>query len=122
MIKNSLLLLLITLLFTACVERGQTLKPTMNTSMATPITHKHKSQAKIQSTKSIHTKQTVEDMEKLIDTKPIKIVKKEHTIPVSTTEVKETTIDNNDFFTLSDETKNKISGFFVIVIGILILI
>jgi len=119
MIKNSLLLLLITLLFTACVERGQTLKPTMNTSMASPITQKDKCQTKIQSTQKI---QTVKEIKKPMDTKPIKIVQKTNTLPVSSTKIKKMPIQNNNFFTLSDETKNKISGFFVIVIGILILI
>jgi len=119
MIKNSLLLLLITLLFTACVERNQTLKSTINTSMASPIVHKDTCQAKMQSTQKI---QTVKEIKKPMDTKPMKIVKKMNTLPVSSTEIKKMPIQHNDFFTLSDETKNKISGFFVIVIGILILI
>jgi hypothetical protein len=120
MTKNSLLLLLTTLLFTACVERGQTLNPTINTSMATPIIHK--SQIKTPSTKSINTKKIVKEIKKPIVTKSIKTTPKKNILPTPSTEVKQTAIDNNDFFTLSDETKNKISGFFVIVIGILILI
>ena len=126
MIKHSLLLLLMTLLFTACVERNQTLKPNIHTSLADPITKNQvteKSQTNTNPTlKNRNSKQDVVEIKDPLTPKTVKVSQEKKVIPVPSVEADQTSIENKDFFTFSDDTKNKISGFFVIIIGILILI
>jgi len=120
MIRQSIFLLLFTLLFTACVERGQTLKPTVNRSMSKAIAPLvlHHSNPKASTMQNKAPKEN-----------KLSVISKIEKVPVTTQntsttseEIDEITHQEDSFFTLSDETKNKISGFFVIVIGIMILI
>ena len=119
LMKKTILLLLFTLLFTACVERGYTPKP-ISTSMAKPLT-----------VEEPIVETTIKETEKKSDIKQIKntplieekkVVQNTTTIETPPTEVKKTIVEEDDLFSFTDETKNRISGFFIIVIGILILL
>jgi len=116
MIKQSILLVFFTLVFTACVERGHTPKPAMNTFMEKPIIASY-------STKKIHIKtQPIRKDKTPVISQQTKVLQKSNVIEKPSENINETMNKNNSFFALSDETKNKISGFFVIIIGIIILI
>lgn len=123
MIKQTTILLFIAILFTGCIEKGHLLKAT-KIQAAQKAIHAHKVK-----------KQTSVSTKKVIDKKKITIPKKEvvkkdfsaksHKI-TSTPKViikpETEKIETGFFSSLSDETKNNISGFFVIVIGIIILL
>ena len=94
MIKQIIFLLLSTLLFTGCVENGQTLEPRANTELV------------VKSEKSIETNST----------KTIQVMDTNHTEPTSTD------IIDFSFLNLTDETKNTLSGIAIILIGIMILL
>jgi len=120
MIRITTALLFFTLLFTACAERGTTVTPknvqqkpiqeetltaTVNTKVSTVKLKSKKSKTIVSDTKSKCT-----------------IVPKTQT-KISKSPVKESSsIKNDSFFSLSDETKNKISGFLIFVIGLVIFI
>lgn len=117
--KKTLFLLLLTLLFTGCIERGHMLKPAPVTvaTVATVAPPVKKIPTKTQNTKPKHHSALKSPVKtKMIpETKVVKIVST-HTKVESIHTKKE-----KSFFPLSEETKNRISGFFIIVIGIIIL-
>lgn len=120
MMRQSIFLLLFTLLFTACVERGQTLKPTIKRSVSEPIAPLvlHHSNSKASTIKNKAPKENkISAM-----SKTEKISGTTQNMSTLSEEIHEITHQEDSFFTLSDETKNEISGFFVIIIGIIILI
>jgi hypothetical protein len=120
MIKITTTLLFFSLLFTACAERGSALTPKnvqqkpMQKETLSPTVKTKVSTVKLKSTKS----KTVASTTKSKCT----VVPKTQT-KTSKSSVKESTsIENDSFFSLSDETKNKISGFLIFVIGLVIFI
>ena len=94
MIKQITFLLLSTLLFTACVEKGKTLEPRANTELV------------LKSEKSIETNST----------KTIQVM------DTNRTETTSTEIIDFSFLNLTDETKNTLSGIAIMLIGIMILL
>jgi len=121
MLKIITTLLLFTLLFTACAERGSTLtpkrietKPMQIKAVASSIKMKFSSLTKKQKSKKdiIPPKSNVAAIPK-VETKILHAPFKEK----SSSEVK-------SLFSLhlNDDTKNKISGFFIFVIGVMIFI
>ncbi len=115
------ILLFLTFFFTACVERGYTPKP-INHSIAKPIkTHKVKpSISKPQ--KILKNEPTLPIIQIKQESTPVQkkeISTQKMTTPISNQILKE---EKNDFFSLTEETKNKISGFFILIIGIIILL
>ena len=126
--QKTLLLFILAVFFTGCIERGQNLKPAPVHTQKTvikkiPVVSKVESQ-KVEASKEVTAMptQTLKKKE-LEEIKEIKEIKIEKNIdPVVTEVVPTPTKEENNFFILSDETKNRISGFFIIVIGIMILI
>jgi len=122
MIRNNILLILLTLLFTGCVERGHSLQPVHNSSLAKPITNEKKKSVIVPIKKTsinklnLHT--TVKEKAPVV----IKQTETKKTVNTVQNDVKKTTITEDTFFTLSHETKNTISGIFVFIIGIMILL
>jgi len=94
MIKKIIFSLLSTLLFTACIEKGQSLEPRANTE---PI---------VKSEKSIETNST----------------KTTQVMDTNRTETTSTELIDFSFLNLTDETKNTLSGIAIILIGIMILL
>jgi apolipoprotein N-acyltransferase len=128
MIKQTTILLLITILFTGCIERGQILKPVKNqTTPIRTITKKVKKQTSVSTKKVIKKKKTTITKEVVVQKE---LPKKDFSIkPHSVTSTSKTIMEpktekiETDFFSsISEETKNNISGFFVILIGIIILL
>ena len=119
MIKQSIFLFVFTLLFTACGERAQTLNPTINPSMAKPIV-KHSAPAV--KSKPTAEKNTGKKIITPVASISPKVSQECNVIATSPMKVNDTVDENDSFFALSEETKIKISGFFVIIIGIIILI
>jgi len=123
MTQKITLWLLFTLFFTACVERGYAPKPVTNT-LSTPIIKKDIKAStptkdtlllkSVETVKSIVTSKTIE-----VKVKVKKILKKQ---VISPERPKATIERKKDIFTLTDETKNKISGFFILIIGLIILL
>ena len=121
--QKTLLALLMTLLFTGCMERGQSLKPA-------PV---HTLPIKTKPTQTLSKIKPIKlEKSKVIPASKIPSKLKEQT-PAKQTIIKADTADNiskvthtskkdESLFALSDETKNKISGFFIIIIGIIILL
>lgn len=110
-------LLLLALLFTACTERGYTLKPvTQTTTPKKTVLNKTKEAKVVQKVKKAST----------ITTKTLQVTLEKPTIKKSIvqpiTTQKPTQVKEESFFTLSEETKNKVSGFLILVIGIIILL
>jgi len=125
--QKTLLALLFTLYFTGCAERGQNLEPapvhatvSKNTPMvpvkpvAKPIINVEKSKLKSVAPTSTTLKQ--ENKKLKPEEERTKVI-----APVKISQTINTNIDDG-FFNLSDETKNNISGFFILVIGIIILL
>ena len=119
MIKITTILLFFTLLFTACAERGTTLTP------------KNVEQKPVIKKTFICTKKNT------INTKKVKIeTKKNISSPTKSSVVTQKTqtkvskspvedkmpTNNNDLFSFTEDTKNKISGFLVFLIGVMIFI
>ena len=94
MIKKTIFLLLSTLLFVACVERGQTLQPRDNIELF------------VKNENSIETNST--ETIQIMDT--------------NRTQATDTEIIDFSFLNLTDETKNRLSGVAIILIGIMILL
>lgn len=118
--KKTISLLLFTLLFTGCVERGYTPKA-ISPSMAKPITKHTATQPSLKPTiKEIKSKIVQIENSPLLEEK--KVVQNTKIITTANTEVKQITVEEDDFFNLTAETKNNISGFFIILIGIIILL
>ena len=112
MIKITTTLLFFTLLFTACAERGTTLTP------------KNVEQKPVVKKTFICTKKVKTETSKNISS-PVKsiVVVQKTQAKVSKSPVKEKTpLDDNDLFSFTEDTKNKISGFLIFVIGLMILI
>jgi len=123
MMKKTILLLIFTFLFTACVERGYTPKPINDISMAKPIANQTVKKPTVQTTiKKIEAKTEKKEIQKIIEVENKKVVENNKSIIISPTEVKDVHIEEDDLFTFTDETKNRISGFFIIIIGIIILL
>ena len=128
MIKQTTILLFITILFTGCIERGHSLKPVKSqTTPSTTLTKEVKKQTSISTKKVIKKKETTlrkkevvknELPKKDFSIKPNKITSASKVIIKPETEK----IATGFFSSLSDETKNNISGFFVMLIGIIILL
>jgi len=128
MIKQTTILLLITILFTGCIERGHILKPVKNqTAPSTTITKEVKKQTSVSTKKVIEKKKTTLTKKEVVKKE---LPKKDFSIKLhkitSTSKViikpETEKIETGFFSSLSDETKNKISGFFVMLIGIIILL
>ena len=99
MTKTLTVLLLSALLFNACVERGALLAP------------KYTKQVSVVRKTFVSTRK-----------KPVYIKKTETATPLNAS-VKEKNLPNqNDSFSLTRDTKNKISGFFVFVIALITLL
>ena len=94
MIKKTIFLLLSTLLFVACVERGQTLQPRDNIELF------------VKNENSIETNST--ETIQIMDT--------------NRTQATDTEIIDFSFLNLTDETKNTLSGIAIILIGIMMLL
>jgi len=121
--KKILFALLFTLLFTGCIERGQDLQPTpahtasikikpaQATSEIKPIKFEN-SKIAPNSTLSLKKNDTVSPEETVTKINTSEIIP--HTANKN--------IKDEPIFPLTDETKNKISGFFIFVIGIIILL
>ena len=123
MIKQTTILLFVTILFTGCLEKGHLLKPTkIQTEPKTKLTHKVKKQTSVSTKKVIDKKKTTiskkEVVKKDFSGKPHKITSTPKVIIKPETKK----IETGFFSSLSNETKNNISGFFVIIIGIIILL
>ena len=122
MIRITTTLLFFTLLFTACAERGTHLTPKnvqqkpMHVKTLAPLTKKKKKTSTIKQIQQEPEMITSPTKSKhAIGTKPQTEVAK---IPVH----ENLSMGNDSYFTLSDETKNKISGFLIFVIGLMIFI
>jgi len=121
--QKILLFLLTTLLFTGCTERGQNLrpapvhtapikiKPIQKISKVKPI-HFEKSKIVPSPTLSHCLKDTISPKKTFINIHR----------PVKVRQVPSVYVKDEPIFPLSDETKNKISGFFIFIIGIIILL
>lgn len=94
MIKQTIFLLLSTLLFTACAENGQTLQPRTNTKLV------------VTSEKSVENNTT----------KTTKV------LDANRTETLETEMIDFSFLNLTDETKNTLSGVAIVLIGLMMLL
>ena len=128
MIKQTTILLLITMLFTGCIERGHSLKPVKNQiAPSTTLTKEVKKQTSISTKKVIKKKETTLTKKEVVkkelpkkdfSIKPYNVTSASKVIVKPKTEK----IETGFFSSLSDETKNNISGFFVMLIGIIILL
>ena len=121
--KKTLLLLLLSLFFTGCIERGQTLKPAPIHTTPTVTKAILSNPSVVKSKKSI-TSPLVKTVP-VVNIKPS--IKEEKKITEKITMTQKTvkqpdTTNTDDFFGLSEDTKNKISGFFIIIIGIIVLL
>jgi hypothetical protein len=137
MIKKSLSLVLLPLLFTACMERGQSLKPkkvellpmtiTLKTAMKKTVNHVKKQKIehrldmpKLDTSKSDTPKEEIVHKTTPLQ-KPDKTIDSNKTSTTKNMEFQNIVAeDTNSIFALSDETKNNISGFFIFVIGLVI--
>ena len=118
--KHITFLLLFTFLFTACAERGYTPKPVIKQVTQTTLPAKQtitKSSSKIQNLKPtvIKKKETPKVEKKVINTTIIPT-------PVVVQEVNETVTEEYNIFSLSHEEKKTISGVFIFIIGLIILL
>jgi len=119
MIKITTILLFFTLLFTACAERGTTLTP------------KSVEQKPVVKKTFIYTKKRTTDTKK-VKTETVKNIASptKSIVVVQNTKVKvlkspieeKSPLNDNDLFSFSEDTKNKISGFLIFVISLMILI
>ena len=119
MIKITTTLLFFTLLFNACAERGTTLTP--KSVEQKPVVKKTFICTKKSTT---YTKKVKTETSKNISspTKSIVVVQKTQA-KVSKSPVEEKSpLNDNDLFSFTEDTKNKISGFLIFVIGLMILI
>jgi len=112
------------LFMTACAERGQDLKPTINTTMATAISKKSIiSEHKVMPKQKIKVKKTfLKKKEKTIVLKAKQSKTMQKKISISPLKQKETKAERDSFFNFDEEIKNKISGFFILIIGIIALL
>ena len=111
--KKILLALLFALLFTGCIERGENLQPTYATSEIKLIQLEN-SNIVLTSTLSPIKQDTVSPKET--------ITKINAPVNISHVDIANETVKDECIFPLSDETKNQISGFFILVIGVIILL
>lgn len=119
--KQAISLLLLTLIFTGCVERGFTVHP-MQTKPA-PLMEKASDKTKKCATKKQSIAKKIVKEDKTIAVEPKIESTKEPKMETPIVEKSEQpNTETNSFFTLSDETKNNISGFFIILIGFMILL
>ena len=117
--QKTLLLFILAIFFNGCIERGQNLKP-VPVHTPTVVIKQIPVISKVESKKVKVSNDVSPIATQTHIKKQIKIEKNVDTIVSEVTQP--STKDENNFFTLSDETKNKISGFFIIVIGIIILL
>jgi len=94
MIRQTIFLLLSTLLFTACVENGKTLQPRTHTEFV------------VKSVKSTET--NTSKTTKTIDSNDVESI--------------DTEIIDFSFLNLTDDTKNTLSGIAIVIIGLIILL
>ena len=119
MIKITTTLLFFTLLFTACAERGVTLTP--KSVEQKPVVKKT---FVCRQKSTTDTKKVKTEISKNISS-PTKssIVTQKTQTKVSKSPVEEKTpLTDNNLFSFTEDTKNKISGFLIFVIGLMILI
>ena len=114
-------LLLFTFLFTACAERGYTPKTVIQQATKvtvpvkqTPVTVKSSKTENVEPTVVIK-KETSPVEKKLINTTTTPT-------PVVVQEVNETVTEEYSLFSLSHEEKKTISGVFILIIGLMILL
>ncbi len=121
---QKLLILLLSILFlNGCVERGYSLQPVKIKTNYTPTKSIHKQPKSMtkkrvsQKKKSIVNPSQPKQKPKAVTPKPVKNVVKQKR--QQTQRAKETS-QTKPLFTLSEETKNNISGFFIILIALMI--
>lgn len=127
MIKLTTILLLFALLFTGCLEKGHTLKPikvettsdTKNLNKQVKIKTAHSTKKVIKKKQMATSKKVLLKEELLKQDNSLKSNKTKVDIIVESDTKK---IDNTFFSSISEKTKNNISGFFIIIIGIIILL
>lgn len=120
MIKILTTLLFFALIFTACEERGLSLTP--KNIQHKPIEKKINAlatNAKVHTTKKKHKPVQVNITPKTSDNTLVQKAQANTSKSLSKEKVCQT---SHDTFTLSDDTKNKISGFFIFLIGLMIFI
>ncbi len=127
MIKQATILLFVTILLTGCIERGHILKPTIDQTITPTLTQEVKEKTSVSTTKVVKKKKTTIMKKEVVKTElPKKDLSIKSNKPTSASKVimkpKTEKIETDFFSSLSDETKNNISGFFVILIGIIILL
>jgi len=119
MIRITTTLLFFTLLFTACAERGSTLTP--KCVQQKPIQKKSittSAKTKVLTVKV--KKQTSKKIDSSTKSNSVTVQKKQ--TKASKPEIEEASIKEDSLFSLSDETKNRISGLLIFVIGLMIFI
>jgi len=111
--KKMLLTVLFPLLFTGCIERGQNLKPIPVHSI--PLQKNTIKNTKINISTQIKKDIIKEGRAILIEVNSTNIAP-----PIKKLKQNKTHNNNDNIFPLSDESKNRISGFFIIIISIII--
>ena len=112
--------LLYTLLFTGCLERGYTLKPAP--VHKAPIERKQKQAVPKAKPITVVKSKSIPIPPSRVKINTIKIDKMIKTTSVQIPHTPTTNVDTESIFSLSEETKRNISGFFILVIGIIILL
>jgi len=118
MIKITTTLLFFTLLFTACAERGSTLTP--KCIQQKPI--QKKSVTTNKKTKVSKTKNQTSKITTIPAKSNIAIIPNRQTKVSESPIIEKTITEENSLFSFSDETKNRISGLLIFVIGLMIFI
>ena len=127
MIKQATILLFVTILLTGCIERGHILKPTIDQTITPILTQEVKEMTSVSTTKVVKKKKITITKKEVVKTELPKkdlSIKSNKITSASKVIMKPKTekIETGFFSSLSDETKNNISGFFVMLIGIIILL
>lgn len=131
MIKRTTLLLLIALLFTACTERTHMLsikdikksvffsEPTKETPK---IVKKETKKCKVETAKVKKIKKSSVSQKIIVKKDTVKSTKPfEEKKAILIPKIKKETVKESSIFDMSDETKKKLSGFFIYIIAIMIL-
>ncbi len=126
MIKQTTILLFVTMLLTGCIERGHILKPTIDHITPTTLTQEVKKQTSGSTTKIIKKNKATIQKEVVKSELPKKDFSIKSNKRTSALKIvmnpKTEEVETGFLSSISDETKNNISGFFVMLIGIIILL
>ena len=122
MIRQITFLLFFTLLFTACAERGHTPKPVVQEPV-TEVAKAVKTKLSTIEKTSVSSSSKPETIKVKASTESVTLVEtlKERSTATATI-TPEVKSEEESFFTLSHENKKTISGIFIVIIGILILL